>query len=124
MWDMVHNARGWRETSQLWEKSFIQNLGTCLKPKWWIWKAIKRWFGKVIQQAKYQIISESERFEGRGGGHVWRVGENLIRNVLIRKPTNQWPRGRPSQRWLDGGGEDVSDTDELMSLDDAMGQNG
>ncbi|KAL4112400.1 hypothetical protein QTP88_016199 [Uroleucon formosanum] len=56
-------------------------------------------------------------------GHVWRAGESVIWNVLIRNPTKKRPRGRPRQRWLDRVKKDISDTDETKRLEDAMDRN-
>jgi len=57
-------------------------------------------------------------------GHIWLGCENLIRNVLIRKPTKKRSRERLCQHWLDGVKKDISDNNESMSLDEAINRNG
>jgi hypothetical protein len=63
------------------------------------------------------------RLQLEWAGHVWRAGESVIRNVLIRNPTKKRPMGRPRQWWLDRVKKDISDTDETKQLEDAMDRN-
>lgn len=57
-------------------------------------------------------------------GHVWRDGENLKKNVLIKTHNKKkHPRGRSCLRWIDQTKKDICDTDESKSLDDAIDRN-
>jgi hypothetical protein len=38
----------------------------------------------------------------RWAGHVARVGEEKMYNVLMEKPEGKRPLGRPRRRWVDG----------------------
>jgi len=76
---------------------------------------------RLYNKSNIGLFLKAKRLEW--AGHVWRVGESVIRNVLIRNPTKKRPRGRPRQRWLDRVKKDISDTDETKRLEGAMNRN-
>jgi len=68
--------------------------------------------GRLYNKPNICLFLKAKRLEW--AGHVWRAGESIIRNVLIRNPTKKRPRGRPRQQWLDRVKKHISDTDWKM----------
>jgi len=48
---------------------------------------------RLYNKPNIGLFLKAKRLEW--AGHVWRAGESVIRNVLIRNPTKKRPRGRP-----------------------------
>jgi hypothetical protein len=116
IWNLVHYARQWRKTTNIWEESFMEDIWIQTKFKLRIWKKEKRGHIKNVQQTKYWKKSQDKT-----PGVVWsRLTSwrnwNLIRNVLTKKINKKRPRGRCRQWWIDRIVKNIKEIDEGITI--------
>lgn len=61
----------------------------------------------LFNKSNIRLFPKAKRLECQNAGHVWRAGENITRNILIKNLTKTRPRGRSRQRWLDRVKKDI-----------------